>query len=314
MSNNMFNSKFLEKENIETLWDVISDEEIFKFLSRDIQIKILDLFLNNIKGFFDTEKQKTANLMDMNKKYILLVLNHIRKTYPKEMPNKIKIFEETPVKELITYEEIHNEKKTQFEKDFQKRQDDFTNSMKLQVPQVPEFSDNYKDEPISEMDKIIKEMTAKRNYEVEQINRNYQTTVENADNWLKPQETSIKSEKLIPQKQPENMVITNNKFKFLNIEDENVKIETKKNVSWGENNEISPLNLYDEIDESIFKKLKKIEQPNVNNNINNNDLNKIKISVNEYSLEERILNIENELKTYNKKFDTIIELLKENKK
>lgn len=49
---------FSNKENINTLWDVISDEEIFKFLSRDIQTTILSLFSNNIKGFFETERTK----------------------------------------------------------------------------------------------------------------------------------------------------------------------------------------------------------------------------------------------------------------
>ena len=72
---------FLNKENINTLWDVISDEEIFKFLSRDIQTKIYNLFSKNIKGFFELERNKTNNLIDCNKKYILLILNHIKKNY-----------------------------------------------------------------------------------------------------------------------------------------------------------------------------------------------------------------------------------------
>jgi hypothetical protein len=67
---------FLKKQNIETLWDVISEEEIFKFLSRDIQAKISDMFISNIKGFFEVERNKTNNLVDINKKYILLILNY----------------------------------------------------------------------------------------------------------------------------------------------------------------------------------------------------------------------------------------------
>jgi hypothetical protein len=63
---------FLKKENIDTLWDVIIDEDIFKFLSRDIQGKVFQVFLDNIKGFFEVEKTNTTELIDMNKKYILL--------------------------------------------------------------------------------------------------------------------------------------------------------------------------------------------------------------------------------------------------
>jgi len=167
---------FLNKENISMLWDIISDADIFKFLTRDIQNKISQVFLKNLKGFYDTEKIKTLNLIDINKKYIMLMLNFIKLNFPCQQPNKIKILEEvTPQteKELITYEEIQNEKKTQFEKDLYKRQEEFTTLMTISVPETPEFSDKLTDNPITEMEKIIKEMTAQRNYEVEQINKSY---------------------------------------------------------------------------------------------------------------------------------------------
>ena len=182
-------NKFLDQENINTLWDVISDESIFKFLSRDVQSKISQVFINNIKGFFEIERIKTTNLIDINKKYILLILNHIKKNFPQQIPNKIKILDDTFTlsKELITYEEIHTDKQSQFEKDLVKRQDDFTSAMTLNVPQVPEFADKYTDIPINEMDKMIKEMTLKRNYEVEQINSNYNSDATQLQNWLNPQ-------------------------------------------------------------------------------------------------------------------------------
>ena len=84
--------------------------------------------------------------------------------------------------------------------------------MSLHIPAVPNFSDNEKDLPIGEMEKLIKEITDKRNYDVEVINRNisHNNSDNNADKWLKPQETSIKSEKFQqpiqnqPQNQPQN--------------------------------------------------------------------------------------------------------------
>ena len=109
---------FLKKENVDTIWDVIIDEDIYKFLSRDNQGKIFQVFVDNIKGFFETERTKPCTLIDMNKKYILLILNFIKTNYPHQLPNKIKIYQESPAKELITYEEIQNDKKSQFEKDF----------------------------------------------------------------------------------------------------------------------------------------------------------------------------------------------------
>lgn len=294
-------NNFLTKENVNTLWDVISDEEIFKFLSRDIQSNVGNLFSTNIKGFFETEKTKTNNLIEMNKKYILLILNYIKKNYPHQ-PSKIKILEEPTSKELITYEELHNERKTHFEKDLQQRQQEFEDTMSIKAPPVPEFADKFTDKPIGEMDKIIKEMTSKRNYEVEQFNRNYQTDINQVTNWLKPQDTSIKSEKFVPQTKQEDQPNQSSRFKYLNVEEqekpENKKIvsPSKKKVSWDENLEGSDKN--DEV-EDIFKKLKKVNIPEENITfVENSDAN-------------RITNLETEMKILNAKMDTILELLRE---
>jgi hypothetical protein len=315
---------FLKKQNIETLWDVISEEEIFKFLSRDIQAKISDMFLSNIKGFFEVERNKTNNLVDINKKYILLILNYIKNTFPQNLPNKIKIFNEEPVsKELITYEEIQNEKKSQFEKELSKVQEEFTNSMSLPVPEKPDFADKYSDSPINEMDKMIKEITAKRNYDVEQINRNYQTNINQADNWLKSQETSVKSEKLNPDFKSGTTTSfqseLNSKIKYLGFNEgdlndtinENyvVQKDTKKNVSWGDNEEINHKeNEFRDVEEierletSLFNKLKKVTSNNSQN---------IHLSIEEpVSLEDRIKKIETMIESYNTKFDLLFNLLK----
>ena len=197
------------------------------------------------------------------------------------MPNKIKISDE-PIrnsKELITYEEIQNDRTSQFEKDLNRRQEEFTNAMTLKVPNVPEFSDNFADTPIKDMDKIIKEMTSKRNYEVEQINRSYSSNNnDNNENWLKPQETSIKMEKFEKN--------TNTKKNNLD--------SPKKSVTWQQDET--------EVEDNIFKKLKKVEPLN---NISNN----ISISFEESSIDDKINTLHSEIKTLHTKLDTIIKLL-----
>lgn len=286
-------NNFLNKENINTLWDVISDEDIFKFLSRDIQSKVAQLFSKNVTGFFEIEKTKTSSLVDINKKYIMLILNHIKKTYTQQMPNKIKILDETQVKEIITAEELHNERKSQFDKDLIKRQEEFENIMSVKAPPVPNFLDKYDDKPIGEMDKIIKDMTAKRNYDVEQITKN--SVID--DNWLKPQETSIKSEKIT--KEPQQ--INESRFKYLNI-DSQQQSPTKKNVTWGNNTETSD----SELEENIFKKLKKVPKTEMeldNINLNFEELN------NNISNEDKIKELQSEVKQLNSKLDMIINLL-----
>ena len=332
----MNTTSFLNNENVKVLWDVVIDEDIIKRQSREFHENILKLFRNNLKGFYDVESQKTTNLVDMNKKYILLILNYANKQIAQIAQNvnpeyrKIKILDELPqkkVNELITYEEIHNDKRSQFDKDLNRRQEEFSNSMALPVPPVPKFSDNLDDGPISEIDKAIKELTSQRNYDVEQISRSNNNNLNsNTDNWLKPQETSLKNDKLTPQQPIQNSNINgnNSRLKYLKIDNENVEnqvisldrekqISPKKNVTW----DLKPYNYSSDVkddllnevkltmeeiseneeDSNIFKLLKKM--PTVKSETTVKSENDNKISV-----------LQAEVKTLNSKLDLILELLK----
>lgn len=293
---------FTKKENSQMLWDVISDEDNFRFLSPDIQSKVYNLFINNIQGFYEVERTKTNSLVDINKKYILLILNHIRKTYPYQ-PSKIVIHNETPIKELITFEEIQNDKKTKIDRDFTRRQEEFEDSMTLKSPSVPEFSDKKTDIPIKEMEKILKEMQTQRNYDVEQINRSYNTSNQ-VDNWLKPQETSLKTDKFeakldIPQ--------NNNRFKYLNELDQN--LIPKKNVTFNSNDQvntfISEHEAEDDEDINIFSKLKKVNKKEGNIRLEIDETNAKDTNTNE----DRISKLERNVLNLTQKIDKIFTLL-----
>jgi len=287
---------FLQKDNITTLWDVISDENIFKFLSKNIQNKVSDVFLSNIKGFYETERKKTNNLVDMNKKYILLILNYIKQNFPEILPNKIKIFkEEIENKELITYEEIQNEKLSQFEKNLKLKQEEFTDSITLKVPEKPDFSDTIQDGPIGEMDKMIKEITAKRNYDVEEISRfnqsNQLNLKQDVNNWLKPQETSVKSEKL-------------------SFNNNNNQIKEKKHIQWADENinleinESEESNDYDSVDSdlNILNKLKKI-------NLNSYEKEKKDETNDILNLKDTVYILEKKFDILNDKIERILDLI-----
>jgi hypothetical protein len=201
--------------------------------------------------------------------------------------------------------------------------------MTLPVPPVPKFSDNFKDGPISEMEKAIQEITAQRNYDVEQINKNNNNSIisSNVDNWLKPQETSVKTDKLSQQ------VEINNNSKNINnrIKIENVDIETnyqtqkqiinldkreqespKKNVTWGKNevynkNESNEIKLVieeiekEDTSDNIFKLFKRVPLP-ISEQKENNQTTEDKISI-----------LQQDVKNLNNKLDTILELLKNSK-
>ena len=341
----MNTSFFLNNENVKVLWDVIIDEDIIKRQSREFHENILNLFRSNLKGFYDVESTKTTSLVDMNKKYILLILNyankHIKQNTKPEY-KKIKILDEIPqkkVNELITYEEIQNDKRSQFDKDLNRRQEEFTNAMALPVPPVPKFNDKLEEGPITEIEKAIKELTSQRNYDVEQINRNNNNNLNsNTDNWLKPQETSVKNDKMNPQlsnTQNGNINGNNSRLKYIRVDndannenivislDKEKQLSPKKNVTW----DLKPYNDSNEVlnevkqneenlnevrltmeeiveddnndaDANIFKLLKKVPSAN-NDKTNDKDTNDNKIAV-----------LQNEVKSLNSKLDLILELLK----
>jgi hypothetical protein len=73
------------------------------------------------------------------------------------------------VKELITVEELHAGRMSQFEKDMSKKQAEFKNMMSTSIPDLPNFEDK-KDEPIgSEMEQLIANTMKQRQFDIEQI-------------------------------------------------------------------------------------------------------------------------------------------------
>jgi len=334
---------FLTNENVKVLWDVVIDEDIIKRQSREFHENILKLFRSNLKGFYDVESQKTTNLVDMNKKYILLILNYANKQIAQIAQNvkpeyrKIKILDELPqkkVNELITYEEIQNDKRSQFDKDLNRRQEEFSNSMALPVPPVPKFSDNLEDGPINEIEKAIKELTSQRNYDVEQINKSNNNSLNsNTDNWLKAQETSVKNDKLSPQ--PQNIQNGNingnngnngNRLKYLKIDNENVEnqvitldrekqMSPKKNVTW----DLKPYNYSSDVKDEFLNEVKltmeEISENETDNDNNDEDTNIFKLlkkvpTVKSDTNDNKISVLQAEVKTLNSKLDLILELLK----
>ena len=332
----MSTNNFLSSENINLLLEVLKEEEILKNQSQNVLGQIIQIFKNNLKGFYETEKNKCINLVDINKKYILLILNYVNTNYPAknnhyEKPNinqninqsinqninqsinqsinqntinKIQIYEEVPQKELITYEELQKDKRNQFDRDLNKRQEEFASSMSMNVPSVPDFSDKTEDKPITSIEEEIKKITEQRNYDIELINKSYNKPQDST--WLNPLETSIKNEKLnapLQKKEKEqiNFNKNENKTKYITINEEisandiykNEIIELntlKKNISWANNisqniNDINDIN-----DTNNLNDLNDINDTNNLNDINDiNDINNINITI-----ENNNINNENE--------------------
>ena len=180
---------FLTKGNVDLLWEVIIDDDLFKNKPKELINQIGSIFTQNLRGFNEAEKNNSNTLMSMNKRFIGLILNHSR-----SIINESQYSQKEKGKQLITSSDLQSERMTQFEKDLSQKQSEFSSAMSLPVPPVPKFSDNNLDEPIGEMELAIKKALEQRNYDIEQVSKNLNKS--NADSWLKPQETSLKSEKI----------------------------------------------------------------------------------------------------------------------
>ena len=260
----MSKTDFLTKQNVSLLWEVIMDNDFMKNKPQTEVSQIIDIFNVNLKKFHDSTNNN--NLTELNKNYITVMMNFINKNFNKPTQPVVK-------QNLVTYEEIQNDRLTKFEKDFNSKQQEFTSAMALPVPPTPDFSDK-KDEPLSEIEVEVKRYMAQRNYDVEQLNKTL-VNDNQASSWLKPQETSLKAEKLPLPLVSSNV---NNPIKYIKIDNEtnisknviqkdvidlnnnNNNNNKKKVLSWADErtDEIQNEVVDDQEAKNIFSKLKTI--------------------------------------------------------
>jgi hypothetical protein len=172
------------------LWEIILDDDVVVNKNREEVTMINNIFLKVAQQFYDKEKGSlNKDLIQMNKKFITIIVNILNQNFPKPKPIVIHTDESIP----ITAEEIHKTRANEFENEFNKKQEEFTRAMAVPVPEAPNFLDNAKDEPISDLDSVIKRTIAERNMEIQKITSMFNN--EGVENWIKSSETSINAEK-----------------------------------------------------------------------------------------------------------------------
>jgi hypothetical protein len=296
MSNSISIQSFLTNQNMKLLWDVLMENELFQNKPKDFLLKINTLFNENINDFYEKEKMKVTSLLELNKKFITLFINHIQHLNSKPVNNSI-----NNSNTFITHQEIQTNRINEFEKNLSQIKQDFTNAMALPVPPTPEFKDKI-EEPMTELEIEIKKTMAQRNYDIEVIHNNIQTLSNesgtNSSNWLKAQETSIKKEKLsFSTKKPNEIPIKYIKIENNNLDNSILKKDIidlnpnkDKHISWSLETFNDVKDKGTEFDESnLFNKLKKVD---VENNYHSDNFVK-RID----NLETRLEKIEEMLKT-----------------
>lgn len=334
---------FLNENNVRLLWEVLMDENILHSKPKELIDYFLQIFQKNLVPFYENERKTVAsipqNLIFFNKKYISFMMDTIVKLETQSLPLSLPLIKTmTPVKkEMITYEEIQEERKTIFERELSKKRDEFQKAVALPIPPTPSFGDQILEEkpPISELERRIQQTISERNFDLE--NRNYsQNTVQQAANWLNSQDTSVKKEKVNMNNMIQNKltgpVVGNpdQTVKYIKIEEPLIKENIiqpvildelpmkEKHIQWNEKLEepffIVPLqetntktntNTFNNND-PIFSKLKILP-----NSLTSNDVEPF---INTTAFKEvRIQQLEDEIKSIYHKMDEMSENIKQMK-
>ena len=253
-------SNFLTDQNVAMLLEIILDEGIVQHQPPDVIDATKFVFYNNIRGFYENEKANAPDLVELNKQYIMLILRHVKSDLINKPP---------PVntsKQRVTFEEIQNDKRSQFERDLNARQSEFTSAMTTPVPPVPKFSDAAQDEPLSEMELAIKQMTEQRKYDVEQIANSF-----TGNALAPPQETSVNNDKFRrkpgiqgqasqqPQSQQQIPGI-----RYIKIENAEAKLDDATIVDLTKRDDDNS-----SFERNIFSKLKKVDEATLISNLQN---------------------------------------------
>lgn len=237
-------SKFVNKQNLKLLWDVLLDEFNLDINNKQLVSNIRTVFDSNIQPF---TKNTTANsngnvqLVNLNKQFLSQVVIAVNRLFPnlkqQQEFKRIQISSEEVI-EPYKVEDIHSERQNKFEKQFQQKRLEFEKSINLNKPAELDFSEKIEDDKIKEMDALIAETVARRKFDIEQIQHNLNT--EDPENWLQPQQTQpsqpltkIKNELVqlpVPSKEVQNF--NSGIYKKLKLKQIDTTIVPKKNVSW----------------------------------------------------------------------------------
>ena len=191
-------SEFIKPDNVEILWEVILDENVINTNDPNQLTNIKNYFNNQLRTYYEGEKMNpnAFNLFQLNKNFISHFITNIHTQQNQQKPQ---LTLKKP--DLITSDDIHTDRKNQFDNDLAARVNEFQSAMALPIPEAPKFSDKL-DKPINEMEALIAQTLAQRNFEIEQIHKS--TNKNDAEKWLKGEITSIKSSKNTPQQQQIN--------------------------------------------------------------------------------------------------------------
>jgi hypothetical protein len=258
-------SNFLNKQNLNLLWDVLLDELHIDSNNKQIVSNIKTVFESNINPFIKNVNINNAQLVNLNKQFLSQVVIAVNRLFPnlkqEQEFKRIQISSEE-IEDPYKIEDIREARQDNFEKQLQLKRVEFENSITVHKPKELDFTEKIEDGKIKEMDTLIAETVARRNFDIEQINKNNYVSVEDPENWLQPQKITKNSEINNANNNTNNNTNNNNKkeekeqinndlgiYRKLKLKqiDPIVKTEIittpKKNVTWNDEKQVNNMSL-----------------------------------------------------------------------
>lgn len=271
------NKEFITPKNLNIIYETLIDcnfdnlQNILKD-KNNLQRKneINKLFMININYFYENEiskYDKNISLIDLNKTFIIFMLQKGKFEFPVSMSNQTQKSNTTIITEKndrITSKDIQQFRLNEFENDLRIKKNEFVEGDHIhKPPPQPNFKDNYDDEPIKNIDLNV--LISKRNAEIEEIVYNTTSFIQNE---IQPETTNNTNNKHIKILDgDDNIIKTNSVFKIVELSETHKPTETRadinsisRHVSWEE-----PLySSKNTFNSSDF--LKKLKKSNDNNN------------------------------------------------
>ena len=245
----MNKQQFLNNQNIDVLYEILLQE--LKINDKSIWIpQIRQIFKNNINFFLENANFNNS-LLELNKLFLKQTTIAINRLIP-NLKNEQKKINILPDEIIFPHkiEDIKNIRKDLFEEEFNLKKKDFENTMRVEKPNIINFSDNYANEKIVNMEQLLSDKILERDVQIE---TNVIKTVNITD-----------INDILEQEQSKNEITIN--FNEIDTDDENINRNKNKKVNFNlkENDEIIP-----QIKTTVYEEQKSIKLPTDLNVINN---------------------------------------------
>lgn len=184
---------FLEKTNMNLLWEVLLDELDVNCNNDKLIDKIKIIFTTNVNHFVASvsKDNNATKLVELNKQFLSQIILAVKKLLfsTNSQMKKITIANEE-INEPYKIEDIHLSRQHNFESQVEKKRVELEKFMTPEKPKALDFSDKKKDGKITAMDSLIAEKMAERELDIHTTYTDYKP-----DTWLTPTETSVKNDK-----------------------------------------------------------------------------------------------------------------------